>query len=480
MLPELDSHAMEVNSTRNARSKFFNKVNKTALLSAFGLGFAGPAIGIGMAGAIVASAIGVGSVGIETYYKIKENIKYGARVRQFKNLAKIMSEETGISIEFDMDLEKRKAGFKLEGSDRFLTSDDLRDPSIFPEGMDDVILDIFENGGKLNRIGKLSGMFAKRIKGVAPLNKYRGKGASARKFKEERFADFPLITFDNVSAAFNDFGGVKSRKELNDYQFDYNEIVQARKEEQAEESTLGENDDISYTDPNELENSLGDLNSEQILGQQDNGNSMPQGDEQQQNTQEQTPEAPVPTPEQQENGNEQQEVEVVNPLSPSVQDPNVTQIQFPQDAQDQLKSELTDWIRSEVQDPTNGIAVADKLEEAIVGRKDELSEQSKIDLVNLFHDEVKFTEGQMERFDFICRHDRTLTDFEIKEAIAKLEQVRATQGETQLGMAVSAFLNEHSNLTKEDLETLHKFDTSKNLGFEEAINSKFNGQGPTR
>lgn len=427
-----------------------------------------------MAGALVAGGIGVAGVAREAYVKLKENIKYGARKHKMKKLAKEMSKEAGVNIEFVMDTETRKAGFKLEGDEQFLTTDDLRDPNLFPEGMDDAIVDIFDNG-------------------VESLNKYRGKGEGAKTLKENRFKNFPRITFDNVSAAFNDFGGVKSWRELNDYQFDYNKIIQARQEEQEEENLANENDQIGVVNPDELDDMVNALDQHQsqnpgepqpVPGQPQQGNgNQPTGPENGQqppvqqpnngnqptgldNGQQQNP-APQPTP------------VVVGPLGPSNEDPTVTQIQFPQDVQDQLKSELMDWVRSEVQDPTNGIEVADKLEEAINGRKDELSEQSKIDLVNLFHDEVKFTEGQMEKFDFICRHDRTLTDFEVKEAIAQLEQVRATQGETGLGMAVSSFLREHSDLTKEDLEALNQFDTSKNMGFEEAINSKFNGQGPT-
>ena len=434
-LPELDAHAMKVNSARNARSKFYNKLKGVTLVAAVGLGLTGPALGIGMAGALIAGGLGVAGVAAETYVKLKENIKYGARRHKMKKLAKKMSKEAGVNIEFVMDNAKRKAGFKLEGDDQFLTTDDLRDPNLFPEGMDDAIIDIFDEG-------------------VERLNKYRGKGEGAKTLKENRFKNFPRITFDNVSAAFDDFGGVKSWKELNDYQFDYNKIIQAQVEEQQEEENINENDQVGIVDPDEL----ADMEAALEQGQQQN-----LGDGDQQNLGD---------------GNQPQPV-VVNPLAPSTQDPNVTQIQFPQDVQDQLKSDLTDWVRSEVQDPTNGIEVADKLEEAINGRRDELSEQSRIDLVNLFHDEVSFTEGQMEKLDFICRHDRTLTDFEVREAIAQLEEVRATQGEVGLGSAVSTFLSSHSNLTKEDLEALHNFDTSKNMGFEQAINSKFNGQAPT-
>ena len=482
-LPELDAHAMKVNGMRNARAKFYNGLKTTALIAATGLGFAGPALGIGMAGALVAAGIGIAGTGREAYVKLKENIKYRSRVRQMKNLAKLMSNEAGVDIVFDMDLEKRQAGFKLQGDDQFLTTADLRDPNLFPEGMDDAILDVFENGGKLSRIGK-------KIKGVNALNKYRGLGDGAKSLKETRYKNFPVITFDNVSAAFNDFGGVKSQKELNNYQFDYNTILQARREEQEEQNRVDENDNVESVDPLDLEGIENELEQgEQQINQQQNLDPTQQQTQQQnpeqtqQQTQQQQNPAPV-TGQQTGTDNAQQQQNpvpvVVQPLGPSNQDPNVTGTMFPPDVQEQLKSELVDWVRGEVQDSTNGIEVADKLEAAIKGRKDELSEQSKIDLVNLFHDEVKFTEGQMEKFDFICRNDRTLTDFEVQEAIAKFEQVRATQGEAQLGMAVSTFLSEHSDLTKEDLEALHRFDMSKDLGFEEAINSKFNGQGPTR
>ena len=451
-LPELDAHAMKVNSARNARSKFYNKLKGVTLVAAVGLGLTGPALGIGMAGALIAGGLGVAGVAAETYVKLKENIKYGARRHKMKKLAKKMSKEAGVNIEFVMDNAKRKAGFKLEGDDQFLTTDDLRDPNLFPEGMDDAIIDIFDEG-------------------VERLNKYRGKGEGAKTLKENRFKNFPRITFDNVSAAFDDFGGVKSWKELNDYQFDYNKIIQAQVEEQQEEENINENDQVGIVDPDEL----ADMEAALEQGQQQN---LGDGDQQNLGDGNQPTQPGDGTQQNLGDGNQPQPV-VVNPLAPSTQDPNVTQIQFPQDVQDQLKSDLTDWVRSEVQDPTNGIEVADKLEEAINGRRDELSEQSRIDLVNLFHDEVSFTEGQMEKLDFICRHDRTLTDFEVREAIAQLEEVRATQGEVGLGSAVSTFLSSHSNLTKEDLEALHNFDTSKNMGFEQAINSKFNGQAPT-
>ncbi|MDE6292738.1 MAG: hypothetical protein K2L98_03565 [Bacilli bacterium] len=445
---------MKVNSVRNARSKFFNSFRAVTGTAAIGLGIAGLTLGTGMIGPLVAGGLFAAGTAYEGYVKIKENIKYGALKHKLKKIAKKMSKEANLNIKFEMDPETRRAGFKLEGSDEFLTTSDLHQSEDFADGMDDIVVDIFENSFKR-------------------ANKYRGKGESASNLKEVRYRDFPQITFDNVTAAFEEFGGVKTRKELNDYQFDYNKIIQARIEEQ--ENFVESNDNISSVDID-----LDELEAMEAYAQ--NGQNPPVSGPAPTGPDNGQQPAPVggPNPAGPDNGQNPPAPVVVQPLAPSSQDPNVVQVQFPQADQDQLKAELANWIRSEVQDPTNGIAVADKLEEAIVGRKDELSEQSKVDLVNLFHAEVKFTEGQMERFNFICRNDRTLTDFEVKEAIAQLEQVRATQGETQLGMAVSAFINEHSNITKEDLEALHRFDTSKNMGFEEAINSKFYGQGPTK
>ncbi len=457
-LPELDAHAMKVNGMRNARSKFYNGLRTCALLAATGLGFAGPALGIGMAGALVAAGVGIAGTGREAYVKFKENIKYGARIRQMKNLAKLMSAEAGADIVFDMDLEKRQAGFKLKGDDQFLTTDDLRDPNLFPEGMDDAILDVFENGGKLKRLGR-------KIKGVGTLNKYRGLGDGAKSLKQLRYKNFPVITFDNVSAAFNDFGGVKSRKELNNYQFDYNKILDARKNEQEAQNRVDENDNVESVDPLDLEGIENELEqgAQQTQQQQNPEQQNPAQGQQQQN--------PVQG-QQQTQGNGGQNPVTNTELPPiELTDPGEIMV-------DQQKAQITDQaskideVMSQIQDsistmdandPNFKNKVCEDITSKLMACENELTIESRRQIVNMVHQSLKFEPEHMERFMLCIRDNRCRLDSEIMEDIAKITNPQFVDTEQRFGQAFASGVDAFIAQLKDEYEKGIRRYTSQDL-----------------
>ena len=446
-----DEHLLKVLSKKESKYKLANFVRVTTLIACVGLAFT-PFMSAQFAFAVLGGSHALATV-LEGASKLVDYDGYRRRKRKLKRLAKKMSKETMLDIRLDIDTKNRKAGFVLGEEKTPLTSEFLHSSELIAQGQDDQILDMFDNA------------FRK-------LNKYRGLGNNARTQKEKDYRDFPKITFDNVTAAFQDFGGIKTRKEekerfnavkrfisdrLHRQELDQNDLVDSI--DIVDPAEL--NDNTIIANPADIESyastQLNGLPSSKVIN-----NSSQVSD-------------PTPIEENQENNAIDSQEQEVGPLAPSNEDPVATNIRFDANEQQSKKEEVVLAMRDKVEDPTDSIEVADLLNAHLNAYKDELSEQSKIDLVNMFHQEAHFTKGQMERFDFFCRNDRTLTDFEAKEAIVAIENA-GRGGEEAKGNAISDFLSKHRNLTIDDVRALERFDITGDIITDNLKSQLFNGK----
>lgn len=185
--------AMKVNKVRTSRARLNKKIRFYSAAAFFGLGAVGSSYAIIAAGVLAAGFAGA------TLSGERNVIKSQAKKHKFKKIAKRVKRELGINIRPEFNYETRQAGFVLCDMSgqipitSFLTSENAYD-YLTPEqveGLQFIIDDEF-----------------------AYANSYRGKGNDYRTLREFEYKDSPKISFDNLTCAFDDVGGVLSNNEL--------------------------------------------------------------------------------------------------------------------------------------------------------------------------------------------------------------------------------------------------------------------------
>ncbi len=210
--------AMKVVRMRECRGRTMRMVRNLSALSFFGLMALGNPLS-SVAGGVLITSSGIDMVNAERNIVKSESIK-----RRLKKVARKVSKECHINIQLKCNYTTRQAGYVLYDANGvvpitpFLTTETMKD-YLTPDQCA-TLISTFENE-------------------FARMNSRRGLGEQASSSKEIELSEMPKITIDNITHAFDEVGGVLSKKELAQMttgtRFSYIEYKKFMKEHKNEE-----------------------------------------------------------------------------------------------------------------------------------------------------------------------------------------------------------------------------------------------------
>lgn len=198
----------KVVSARNARRGKYNVAKTVLATAAIGLGFAGIPLGFGLAPAAIAGGAYVATAVVEALGDGLTKLRYNATRRKLKKIAR------KCGVQYEENYENGTAHFVL-------VDDETKERDVITSSNTNGKSDMYnaQLTEELNRV----------------FNKNRGKGENATTFAEITNRNLEPVTLDNVEAAFQEFGGIQTRKELNAYKFNpikaFNRFKEALKPE---------------------------------------------------------------------------------------------------------------------------------------------------------------------------------------------------------------------------------------------------------